>query len=121
MGKIGTKLGALLVKHGVPTDSASACYSQVGDGWLPLIEDLIIELKKLDWNLDVHQIKEKFGGLRFYTGDTTSEMDDLIRKAEAASFKICEDCSKPGKATTPRGWIRTLCVACDEKRNATPN
>ncbi len=78
-------------------------------GWLWLVEKLIQDLIALGWDKDLHQVKEKFGGLRFYTGATSIEMDELINKAENLSRSICQECSLPGSARSVRGWLTTLC------------
>jgi len=59
------------------------------------------------------QVKEKFGGLRFYMTCGTDEIYDLTDKAEALSYKTCEECGKPGEERHG-GWIRTLCDYCHE-------
>lgn len=61
------------------------------------------------------QVKEKFGGLRFYMTSHTEGMDELIREAEALSEKTCEECGGPGKLNST-GWIRCLCRECRQKR-----
>lgn len=59
------------------------------------------------------QVKEKFGGLRFYMTCGTDEIYDLISKAEALSCKTCEECGEPGEERSG-GWIHTLCNNCHE-------
>ena len=59
------------------------------------------------------QVKEKFGGLRFYMTCGTDEIYNLIEEAEALSYKTCEVCGKPGEER-PSGWIHTLCDYCHE-------
>lgn len=54
------------------------------------------------------QVKEKFGGLRFYMTMATDEMFDFIEEAESKSTTICEVCGEPGK-TFNDGWMVTLC------------
>lgn len=54
------------------------------------------------------QVKEKFGGLRFYMNSQSPEMTGAIRMAENMSFHICETCGKPGHKRMG-GWILTLC------------
>lgn len=54
------------------------------------------------------QVKEKFGGLRFYTGRATKEQHEIIWFAESMSNGICEECGARGKHR-PSGWIKTLC------------
>ena len=54
------------------------------------------------------QVKEKFGGLRFYTNGYTDEVSGMIRMAEAMSYRTCEECGSPGRSNS-YGWISTLC------------
>ena len=42
----------------------------------------------------VQQVKEKFGGLRFYISAAPQEVHNMIHKAEAESYTICEHCGK---------------------------
>jgi hypothetical protein len=78
----------------------------IGRGWLGLVEPLIEQAEKE--GTTIVQIKEKFGGLRFYVVGGSDDLHEKISVAEAGSFHICEDCGAPGK---PRrgGWIKTLC------------
>ena len=62
------------------------------------------------------QVKEKFGGLRFYGVGGNDRVWGMISMAEGMSYKTCEDCGVPGK-TRKGGWIRVLCDACNEARN----
>lgn len=54
------------------------------------------------------QIKEKFGGLRFYTGSATKEQHEIIWYTESISNYVCEECGARGKHR-PSGWVKTLC------------
>lgn len=54
------------------------------------------------------QVKEKFGGLRFYTNGTDDVVRGMISMAETMSFRTCEVCGNPGKVRHG-GWITTLC------------
>jgi len=58
------------------------------------------------------QVKEKFGGLRFYISNGDDVVYGMISLAENLSSRTCEDCGAPG---TPRkgAWIRTMCDKCD--------
>ena len=60
------------------------------------------------------QVKEKFGGLRFYYRGGDDFIDGVVRMAESMSYRTCEVCGKPGKPTSG-GWIRTV---CEEHNNA---
>lgn len=89
----------------------------VGDGWQPLIEKLHIDLLNIDPNYEVVQIKEKFGGLRYYTSfsrihepEIAERLYALIEAAEAKSLTICEYCGEPGKERRDGlRWIKTTC------------
>lgn len=84
-------------------------FFHVKEGWFPLIKTLIEDLIKLGWNKEVCQVKEKFGGLRFYVNDVSDECHNRIMKSEDMSYRICEVTGKDGKLRTDIGWYRTLC------------
>ena len=54
------------------------------------------------------QVKEKFGGLRFYVQAATDKHYQFISFAESMSYVTCEQCGSPGKRYTD-GWHQTLC------------
>ncbi len=86
----------------------------VGKGWRPLVEALVHLCHQND--VYIAQVKEKYGGLRFYVGGAPAWVHTLISAAETASLTICEECGKQGQ---PRdiGWIKTLCDACHVARS----
>lgn len=86
-------------------ESITSC---VGPGWKKLVEDLMDDLLKLGWNGVVIQCKEKFGGLRFYIGEGSTEIFQRIGEAEETSYTICEECGEPGELRGG-GWVKTLC------------
>jgi hypothetical protein len=60
------------------------------------------------------QVKEKFGGLRFYMSlGTTPEMLACIKKAEELSFKTCEVCGNPGHIIDS-SWVKVRCEDCEK-------
>lgn len=98
------------------TQSLMAFGFECGNGWFELIKELCEKLEALDLkDFRVLQVKEKYGGLRFYTGgvelEKADEVDRLINEAEAKSLTVCEECGKPGKPNG-RGWIKTQCEIC---------
>ena len=107
-----------------PMQSTAMCWGFPGDGWFDLIWDLSSKLEPLiqkciDEEQDTElypkafQVKEKFGGLRFYMTCGSREIFDLINETEVLSHKICEECGKPGEERVG-GWIHTLCDYCHE-------
>jgi hypothetical protein len=59
-------------------------------------------------HITASQVKEKFGGLRFYTNGYTDEVSAMISMAESMSYRTCEVCGSPGRSNS-YGWISTLC------------
>jgi hypothetical protein len=54
------------------------------------------------------QVKEKFGGLRFYYAGGDDYIRGVVDMAEEMSYCTCEICGAPGKLRRG-GWYRTLC------------
>lgn len=79
---------------------------ECGEGWKSIYEPLLARAR--EEGAAVAQVKEKFGGLRFYVDGASDELYELIRAAEARSFETCEVCGKPGERRRG-GWIKTLC------------
>jgi hypothetical protein len=96
----------------------------VGAGWWPIIETLCANIQShIDWRVkqgqeiaqvEVNQIKEKFGGLRFYYSGGDDEISGMVRMAEAWADIACEECGAAGKRRSG-GWIRTLCDKHEEE------
>ena len=63
------------------------------------------------------QVKEKFGGLRFYYEGGDEHISGMVRMAEEWADHSCEECGKPGKSRSG-GWIRTLCDEHELERQA---
>ena len=93
----------------------------VSEGWWPIIETLCSNIQShTDWwnknrenrpiveQVVVAQIKEKFGGLRFYYEGGDDQISGMVRMAEAWANNTCENCGAPGKRREG-GWIKTLC------------
>jgi hypothetical protein len=96
----------------------SAGFFECNSGWYPLLKDLIVDLIELGWDKQICQVKEKFGGLRFYIYEGSDEMHERISKAENDSYQTCEVTGKPGQLRTDLGWIETLCDEEYKKRIA---
>jgi len=104
----------LLKKYDIATPR---CGAFCGDGWVPLIESLIVDLIALGWDKRLAQVKEKLGSLRFYVDDfqlsqATQEAIHLrIQEAEDRSCFLCETCGEPGKLQG-NYWLKTGCAKC---------
>lgn len=87
------------------------------DGWFVLIRALcgVIEHEvsrlPLELQEQIHavQIKEKFGGLRFYMNHETPKISGAIALAEELSNNTCEVCGVFGGHKNVGGWLATLC------------
>lgn len=105
----------------------------IGPGWWPILESLCSNIQHhIDWKQEqkekynrgegctqvvVEQIKEKFGGLRFYYQGGDDEISGMVRMAESWAALSCEECGKPG-TLRGGGWIRTLCDEHEAGRQA---
>ena len=115
------------------TEKYPAMFSQpygdfaVGKGWWPILERLCANIQShIDRKAKqgqfipqvvVEQVKEKFGGLRFYYNGGDATIDGMVRIAEEWANLSCETCGSPGKKREG-GWIRTLCDTHEAERQA---
>jgi hypothetical protein len=93
-----------------------------GPGWEPLIQRTNDRIEALFPGYQIWQVKEKFGGLRYYCDNSGEpEVAQIIREAEAESFRICEECGTLENVTSEGDWIKTLCPACRQERETKRN
>ena len=92
-------------------------FFECGNGWYPLIKDLITDLIVLGWDKQTCQVKEKFGGLRFYINGASEEIYKRIQTAEDLSYETCETCGEKGELRSV-GWYKTLCNKHHEERKS---
>ena len=93
-------------------------YVEAPAGWFDMIAELSSVLEPLITSEEsyVVQIKEKFGGLRFYMNSYDKELDYIIGQYEKLSFNTCETCGIfTEKPVRTKGYIRTLCKECSIK------
>lgn len=117
---------------------------EVGDGWFQLLYDLCSEIMalhekhKMPLRIRIDDIKEKYGGLRFYYGFNVSEqedelyydkdghpsesfnalaeeIDEVVTNYEDKSETVCERCGEPGKLRCYNKWELTRCNPCYEE------
>ena len=102
----------------------------VGQGWYTILEILCSNIQHhIDWRVkqgqeiaqvEVDQIKEKFGGLRFYYTGGDDEISGMVRMAESWADITCEECGAAGTRRSG-GWIRTLCDKHEEEHQKNKN
>lgn len=117
--------------YGDPKKTCMAWGCACGAGWFTLLDTLCFRIQQhIDWHnkylkkgeqpipqLVAHQIKEKFGQLRFYHEGGDDYCQALLDFTEDMSYWICEDCGASGKEVgRTSGWIQSLCTECS-KRN----
>jgi hypothetical protein len=98
----------------------------VPDGWLPVVDKLCGAMQdyidnttrytkdgpKKPEQVTCAQMKEKFGGLRFYTNGNDDEVEGMIRMAEYMCEHTCQDCGSEQDLGQTTGWVSTLCRNC---------
>ena len=76
------------------------------------IHRLIKKNREMYRGFEVVQIKEKFGGLRYYTTFTDDKVSSIINKYERISLHTCMDCGSKHAQSYNGGWVVTLCKRC---------
>jgi hypothetical protein len=69
----------------------------------------------------IDQIKEKFGGLRFYYSGGDDEISGMVNLAENMSYGICETCGTTENVGRTQGWIYVVCKSCYDKNPRAQN
>ncbi len=89
------------------------CWSYCPEGWRDLVEHLHTNLVTVHPHYEIVQIKEKFGGLRFYTTIPYNPHDIgiiVISYYESMSFRVCDVCGEVGEKQQIDGcFIATRC------------
>ena len=92
-------------------------YKAFGRQMMEEIREDCIKHNFLD-KLRIMQIKEKYGGLRFYVGSIPrdSKIFEIIHKYEDMSEHFCEYCGRPSENHDIGGyWLSTICPKCQRK------
>ncbi len=96
---------------------------ELGDGWSQVVALLCERLDTIlqeapGASIEVLQVKEKFGGLRFYysrhgvSDEMATALRDAVELAATASLQICERCGHRGEMQDKAGWLRVVCSVC---------
>jgi len=123
-------------RHGDMMKTAMCWGFDCGDGWYQILDSLCGQIqhhidwshKQMAWSIkwnEEHpdnqreieqpvaqvvavQVKEKFGGLRFYYNGGDDTVDGMVRMAESWAAYTCEKCGAAGKLRGS-GWLYTAC------------
>ncbi|MHB8189259.1 MAG: hypothetical protein ACYDHP_02295 [Ferrimicrobium sp.] len=115
-GEFAADLEAVL--HRIPDGWGRSIWCE--RGWYPIAVDVDRQLAEIDPAYIVHQVKEKFGGLRYYftPSDTASEpqvrkMRDVVARAKRKATGTCEVCGATADVDLRKGahW-QTACSTC---------
>lgn len=106
------------IKAGFPfMEAGSGAYEQYGievhDGWYSLLHDMCEEIQAAGGDIEVRQIKAKFGMLRVYYRTSNAKVDEIVRRYEERSQTVCELCGQPGSYR--REQVIVLCNSCYEE------
>ena len=92
-----------------------------GDGWYKIIDNLCYKIQSYLEDFDnveqveALQVKEKFGGLRFYISGGDEYTSELIDEAEDKSVATCESCGESGTIKKMGCWLMCRCQPCYEQ------
>ena len=103
-------------------------WKDIPDGWVPVIDTLCKSIQHYidntsKWNNEekkfinppqvvCSQMKEKYGGLRFYTDGHDDIVEGMIHMAEVMCDNICQDCGTDKDLGTTSQYIMTICRGC---------
>jgi len=108
------------LKHAKYPMQSLMCFGCETDrGWNAIIWHLTEAIEKVPTKskeFEIVQVKEKFGGLRYYVEGGGEGVYELIDEAEKLAWHTCEKCGEPGKLDSRYGWYLTLCKPCMKLR-----
>lgn len=101
-------------------------WHDVPEGWLPTIDTLCgciqsyvdnyvsytINGEYKPQQVTCSQVKEKFGGLRFYTDGHDEVVEGIIKMAEYICDNICQSCGSSEDLGVTSSWVSVLCRSC---------
>ncbi len=118
----------------LPMTQTAMCWGlEIGDGWAELLWKLCCRILAFQrfhrCEVIAKQVKEKYGGLRFYwriqfqrndvlpgeSLDCFLQMCRLTDRYEDESLHTCEECGRPGRCVSNAGWVLTRCDECLER------
>jgi hypothetical protein len=115
--KLFDKYPKIFAQKDLPTSQTSLCWGiDTGDGWYDILDTLCGQIQNhqnlFGLNVEAVQVKQKFGGLRFYYNGGDEFIEGLTSMAEAISNRTCEECGSPATTTTRGHYTKTQCLRC---------
>lgn len=106
-------LSDMQIRH--PAIMAAADSVECGPGWFEVLRDLLQELNEHltatpALELQIRQIKEKFGALRVIYSGGDDACAEMVARATARAQSTCDQCGQPGRVRQAGG----VTVRCDE-------
>lgn len=106
-----------ILRDRYPEFFTSAPLREIGclPGWLDLIDELCRALKTyMDAHpelppIQVRQVKEKFGVLRFYYSGGDTACREFVNCSEKSSMSVCEVCGQDG-TLGGESWLSVRCL-----------
>ncbi len=123
------KYPKIFAQRNLPMTETAMCWGFCcGDGWYKILDSLCEQIQSyINWKNNsvaagyknfktveqvvAIQVKEKFGGLRFYYDGGDEQITGMVRMSESWASHTCETCGDAGEHRVVGGWHY---VACDK-------
>lgn len=111
------------LKEKYPSNFSNCFDFSPSDTWSEIISETIEQMIQLVPEVQIVQVKQKFGSLRLYydapfdlSDEKRAELHNLVFAAEISCDDTCENCGKrPASKDYDKiseGWVKTLCQSC---------
>jgi len=88
--------------------------NRVGKGWAPLVAMVYGARQMIPGQINIIDVKQKYGGLRINTDYMTDSLWKVISEVELKSFRICEVCGAAGELLKTQENV--YMTRCEEHR-----
>ena len=125
--KLFEKYPKIFRQRDLPMQETCMCWGIcTGDGWYHILDTLCYSIQhRIEWKskteypvdpVEVTQVKEKWGSLRFYYDGGDDYIEGLVSMAEGLSMVSCIGCGTPVDKTA-RSWNK-ICTSCEQLRHS---
>ena len=127
--KLFKKYPKIFRQKDLPMTHTCMCWGIcVGDGWYHILDVLCHGIQhRIEWKsktknsiqqVEATQVKEKWGGLRFYYEGGDDYIRGMVAMAEGLSIISCTQCGRPTERTI-RSWMK-ICSTCKKELDKLP-